>query len=387
MVKLNGLSFFSATGYDDVICLICPKLNSKDISKSMTATKPNDLPNIFSFSGKELSHDAFFAWLASCASERYASLDPQLSHVARNFIKFLLGTDSEITFGDVNPHRQWNKADLLIEVWGIGGILIENKTNSSEHSDQLHKYKSAFENWKKNKAGYNHFAMLYIKTGVEAEYSLNGIRHLGYRVIDREELLAFFQSQQTDNLIVNHFTDYLRKIDTQHSLDKVSRIEGNVDAMHQLVKEIADDFSVRLGQPIKFDKYHFSNYAGMWYFGSPLPNFLGLNSSLFIEFYWKKPAKINTPVLMAVKMKDHGKNRQNLSKVANLLVQLAPQYDLQLGKIHLGRLSGGQPIVYVLKPFGEVLDDRLDIEVVKTNLKNLERLLTAFSNLQEEPVQ
>lgn len=105
----------------------------------------------------EVKHSNVLAWL----------LDPQENHglasyFIRQFFKFVVSTnrirfssaeislvDFELfTYGDVEVRREWKNIDILIVVAEDNKkivVALENKIKTSEHSDQLQRYRSIVE--------------------------------------------------------------------------------------------------------------------------------------------------------------------------------------------------------------------------------------------------
>ncbi len=100
-------------------------------------------PNIFSIATKELSQDGFFTWLLKWAAPENEKRNSKLFKCAQNFIKLLLSTHNveinEITEVDVRP--QWKNIDIWAKINNEYLIIIEDKTFTVEHSNQLEKYK------------------------------------------------------------------------------------------------------------------------------------------------------------------------------------------------------------------------------------------------------
>ena len=96
----------------------------------------NDRPNIFEFATSELSQDAVLLYLADCYNYEATKKIGE---------KFLQIFDCNIDNLDkVYPLKQFNKIDVLIVLDYIdhyGLLVIEDKTESSFHDNQLERYK------------------------------------------------------------------------------------------------------------------------------------------------------------------------------------------------------------------------------------------------------
>ena len=99
--------------------------------------------NIFKYATSELSQDAFICWLLSHATEDGWDIDSQIRECAIEFIDKILQskgdcwrTDTRIT----GIHKQYKNIDVLVEI-GDYKVIIEDKTFTCSHSDQVNRYK------------------------------------------------------------------------------------------------------------------------------------------------------------------------------------------------------------------------------------------------------
>lgn len=170
-------------------------------------------PNIFNIATKELSQDGFFTWLLKWGAPENEKLDSKLFKCAQNFIKLLLSTHNveinEIT--EVDAGRQWENIDIWAEINNEYLIIIEDKTFTGEHSNQLEKYKKTATDWCEK----NNFKLIciYLKTGVESKSALEKIKNKGFQIIDWKELITFFEKNVVDNDIYNEFVENLTSLE------------------------------------------------------------------------------------------------------------------------------------------------------------------------------
>jgi len=99
--------------------------------------------NLFNFAGSELSQDAFICWL--CNWINYETKKPELNLLARKFLNMMLGDKCAEYKNSLYIHRQfgdsYNKIDALLIIENKYVVIIEDKTYTSEHGDQLVRYK------------------------------------------------------------------------------------------------------------------------------------------------------------------------------------------------------------------------------------------------------
>ena len=188
-------------------------------------------PNIFSIATKELSQDGFFTWLLKWGAPENEKIDSKLFKCAQNFIKLLLSTHNveinEIT--EVDAGRQWENIDIWSKINNEYLIIIEDKTFTVEHSNQLEKYKkTAADCCEKN--NYK-LICIYLKTGVQSKSSLEKIRNKGFQIIDRKELITFFEKNVVDNDIYNEFVENLNSLERSiNSFETLPIKEWNTDS-------------------------------------------------------------------------------------------------------------------------------------------------------------
>ena len=103
--------------------------------------------NLFVYATSELSQDAFLCWLLSFAMSD-ATDDPEMRECAESFLRKALGTikltqNEKIIVNEIA--RQVKHADILVSINGKYKLIIEDKTYSSEHDNQLVRYKEEIE--------------------------------------------------------------------------------------------------------------------------------------------------------------------------------------------------------------------------------------------------
>jgi len=106
-------------------------------------------PNIFKIATKELSQDGFFTWLLQWGAPENEKHNSALFNNAQNFIKLLLSKQNieNVEIKKVVAGRQWEKIDIWAEINNEYLIIIEDKTFTGEHSNQLEKYKKTATDW------------------------------------------------------------------------------------------------------------------------------------------------------------------------------------------------------------------------------------------------
>jgi hypothetical protein len=166
-------------------------------------------PNLFKYATSELSQDAFLCWLLAWADNSQKENDPSLHEVGVDCINalFLAAGETRLQPGfAVIPHRQIENIDVAVEIGKEHILIIEDKTYTTEHSNQLERYaKIAKDKWPGHEIVH-----VFLKTGDQSSYS--EIKKKGWVVFARKELLELLRSKRQK--ITNHiYLDFLEHIE------------------------------------------------------------------------------------------------------------------------------------------------------------------------------
>lgn len=171
-------------------------------------------PNLFTFATSELSLDAFVCWLASWADPKYAALNPPLHDTAVAFVTRLveLGTGSKPSkMQEIKALKQEKDIDVLLLVNDDIAIIIEDKTHTQDHSDQLRRYKKSVQENHPNR----NIVGVYLKIGDQADYTR--VQQAGYGCLLRKDFLSVLDQGAeagVQNHIFDDFRSYLHGIET-----------------------------------------------------------------------------------------------------------------------------------------------------------------------------
>lgn len=123
------------------------------------------MKNLFDFATKELSQDAFICWLVN----NYDSDNKELKRRAYDFINFLSGDSNKFQLDSIlrlKTQQQVQDMDVIIDIWTTPRtdkeyedtatsdyvIIVEDKTDTSAHNEQLLRYGQKIDNWTKWKS-------------------------------------------------------------------------------------------------------------------------------------------------------------------------------------------------------------------------------------------
>ena len=187
-------------------------------------------PNLFDFATSELSQDAFICWLASWADPEHRASNDKLHATAATFLDRLLeagGVPKPAEYRSIHVRRQWKSIDVLLVVNEDTAILIEDKTDTKDHSGQLKRYTQAVgDEFRRDR-----IAAVYLKTGDQGNY--RSVEEAGYACFLRRDLLSVLAWGKHAGVKNDIFDDFLKRL---------SRIEEAVQSFRSVpLAEWGDD--------------------------------------------------------------------------------------------------------------------------------------------------
>ena len=175
-------------------------------------------PNIFSFATSELSQDALFVWIMKWADPAYAESNPTMHKVGIKFTQLLLNKDIDFEIHSIDVGRQWKNIDIWAEINDNILLIIEDKVETSEHSNQLERYKeTALEEYGDTDV---QLYCTYVKTGNEPNVILENIRAKGYHTIERSSILECIKDEANSHPLLKDYYNHLLEIETATSAFK-----------------------------------------------------------------------------------------------------------------------------------------------------------------------
>jgi len=326
-------------------------------------------PSLFKIATKELSQDAFFTWLLQWADQKNATSNASLHKMAVEFTKFLIGQQQEITdltISIVEAERQRKNIDIWAEVNSAYLIIIEDKTNSGEHTDQLSRYMEiAKEEYKQS--SFKH-VFIYLKTGNEDIRTLKEIKKKGYAVVDRKAILNIFSSFKVDSEIFNEFNNYLIHIEDQtNAFIDFNRLKNN--------RRAAEGFYLRLQEILP-------EWTGWKYVSNPTGGFLGFfyhyNGTEDYTLYIQIENNLRGDIKVVVKIDEWDQKTGTLYKILGGLQPYSKKYGLDLTKPDRYKAGGTSTVAILKNAFKVAESGQLDIENFMVNIGNLEKVMNEY---------
>ena len=168
-------------------------------------------PNIFSFATSELCQDAMFAWLIQWASLEFAMSNPELHRIGQQFVRLLAGKDDCFPIDSIDVGRQWENIDIWAEINDNTVLIVEDKTGTTVHDDQLERYKASVEREYAGKR--TDLCYAYVKTNEEPRSMLASIEQSGFKVVCRQEILACLNKYSGADTLLVSYRDHLQKLE------------------------------------------------------------------------------------------------------------------------------------------------------------------------------
>lgn len=171
-------------------------------------------PNIFHYATSELSQDAFICWLLKWSDPLYAGMP--MHDIGLDFLRELYSRAARIfpaKIESIEVKKQDKHIDVQCIVNGETVILIEDKTQTVQHSGQLERYKKALLD-----AGVpgTQIIPFYVQTGDQSDFG--NAKQNGYIVFLRKDFLSFFRKHENirrkiNNQILENFVSHLTIIE------------------------------------------------------------------------------------------------------------------------------------------------------------------------------
>ena len=215
----------------------------------MTNNKPKT-NNLFNFATSELSQDAFFCWSLNWLAVKEDTDDPYYKY-GKAMLDLFLGENKKDIYKEVKALKQFNRIDVLVlfkdNQDNQYALIIEDKTNTSEHNEQIENYKNQLNDAlsKDENIGYknlpgNQIYTAYVKTGIM--YTDDKYKNDGSTVIiDIKKLNGVISNFQDlcKNVILTDYYNYLnseiaRRDNTEKSFNKNQIETSLLDSYGQL---------------------------------------------------------------------------------------------------------------------------------------------------------
>jgi hypothetical protein len=182
------------------------------------------ITNLFTYATKELSQDAFICWLLANHD------NDELQEESYRFLDLLMNKDFSV--GDIKLmtiKQQERKMDIVIDLWTSVSkcydshyvLVVEDKTTSSAHEEQLANYNKIIDEWNKNEPGFElRTKKVFFKSNTLSPQDekeilrANSNTPIKWKKLDLEDLhKGFFKdAKKRKSEIFNMYIDYFSKL-------------------------------------------------------------------------------------------------------------------------------------------------------------------------------
>lgn len=183
-------------------------------------------PNLFTYATSELSQDAILAWMLAWADSKCRATDAATHELGLDFLRLIYEKhDRPLPSGghSVRVETQHKRIDVSAVVDDSMGILIEDKTGTEEHSNQLARYREQM----KNDFSDEQILCIYVQTYEQGSYE--NVEAKEYEIIGRADLLALLDRYTKGggtNEIALDFGRHMADLDQKFKAYDAGSLEG-----------------------------------------------------------------------------------------------------------------------------------------------------------------
>lgn len=298
------------------------------------------IPNLYEFATKELAQDATIAYLLAWADPTYRESHPHLHAFGTKLLRSLLWTqEMDLPLIEtLHIKTQVDNIDILVRINADENanriiLLIEDKISTTEHSNQIERYKEIVE--KKYRGSYDHLVTVYLKTGNVSQEELPSKDKCGHFL--RRDLLNVLNGfQDTKNVIVDDFRTHLQRRE-----DRTTRNSDLKNDVTHFVRKVALLATDALSDDIKPDKnstganQHKQGHRSyrLWYSRSPWEKHAPWALSYEIGINPSQDTESCTDAFVAIKYHIPYLDR-SLEDAAYTLISILDNLDIREDKIH-----------------------------------------------------
>ena len=169
--------------------------------------------NLFNYATSELSQDAFICWLMSFADDKKADQNIfKVSNLVLQKLFNLHGINNYNFLDNIEIKKQFEKIDVLLIITIRNEkytIIIEDKTHTRNHSNQLERYRDAVL---KNGFDKQRVLGIYFKTEDQSNY--DSVVKSGYKPFKRNDFLDILRKGINLGIKNNIYLDYVAYLES-----------------------------------------------------------------------------------------------------------------------------------------------------------------------------
>lgn len=169
-------------------------------------------PNLFHYATSELSQDAMICWLLSWAAPHCQAINPRLHECGQRLLRAFLKTKGIVpdSIESIEIKKQYKNIDVLCIVNGAYAVVIEDKTGTSSHGDQLERYRKTIES---DSFHPTSIALIYYKTEDQSDYTKEC--DAGFTPFTRADILKELEPYADASPLLADYVEHLNAIETE----------------------------------------------------------------------------------------------------------------------------------------------------------------------------
>lgn len=207
--------------------------------------------NIFDYATSELTQDAMIAWTLENIKSEKDTMKKVGLYFLNSLLKSKLNLNNFNKIASFNLSLQKYNIDILVKITLTNDdtiyLIIEDKTFSSEHNNQISKYKNKLKKDNPNAVIFT----IYYKTGVEFNIK-SKFEKRDVLVFNRKNILSSFKKlneiskDMEENYLISSYYNYVKQIERQYSEYKqkevniwsVEDVIGFVNELHKNINRV-----------------------------------------------------------------------------------------------------------------------------------------------------
>jgi len=239
--------------------------------------------NLFYYATSELSQDAFLCWLFSHAlKDNIDNKSDDLRKCAIAFIQEFIPTlkETDVIYLSCEPQRQYKHIDILLTVNDKYKVIIEDKTYTSEHSNQLSNYKEEI------KEEFPDYTIVCVYYKIWLQSNKNQIIQNNYLYFGLQNILNILDRfKYIQNDIFADYYEYLKNLHDEINAYNTKPISAwNWAQINGFYNYIQEELS-NCGMQFNFDYIanQSGGFYGMWIHNNTIRVFNGEAFELYLQ--------------------------------------------------------------------------------------------------------
>ncbi len=272
--------------------------------------------NLFMYAKKELSQDAFICWLISHLTDDGYDEDLQIRNCAIDFMNKLLAHRNDCWkegYRVTQLKNQYEKIDIYVVLNNSIHIIIEDKTFTMTHGDQINRYKKTLFD---KGISEDEIICVFYKI-VEQAYPEKDVNFEFTRKILLDIFVGY--KEQISNPIFRDYLDYLEHIEEETMSYKTKDITlWKENEYRGFFSELTSGFLMGKGHDWHYVSNPAGGFMGLWWYSILDMNDLkamGLDETVISNLYLQIENDIVAVKYSVEKIKEENRDYETIQKI------------------------------------------------------------------------